>query len=179
MTAAAFLWGFGEATLFFVVPDLVIGWVVLSRGLRPGLRAALAAAAGAMLGAPVMLLWAAHDPEGARAALLALPAIDAPMVGGLHDRMAMLGTVPALFLASLTGVPFKIGAVLMPGFGWEWWQAVLWTPLLRLPRFLGVALLCAALRRVPLPPRWLSAGYAVFWIVFYAWYWGAAGSGGS
>ena len=33
---AAFVWGFAEASLFFVVPDLLISWVAMNRGLKAG-----------------------------------------------------------------------------------------------------------------------------------------------
>jgi hypothetical protein len=173
MIALAFGWGVAEASLFFVVPDVLLGWIALRRGVRAGLSAALAAAAGAALGGGAMLLWAAADPDGARAAILALPAIDADMMAGLRDRMNHLGTVPALLLASLTGVPYKIGAVLMPDFGWSLIGALAVTPLIRLPRFLLTVLIAAAARRLELPPRIAAPLYFGGWAVFYAFYWAA------
>jgi hypothetical protein len=173
MIALAFAWGIAEASLFFVVPDVLLGWIALRRGLRAGLLATLAAAAGAALGGGAMLLWAAADPESARAAVLALPAIDAEMMAGLRDRMSHLGTVPALLLASLTGVPYKIGAVLMPDFGWSLAGAMVATPAIRLPRFVMTVLIAAAARLLRIPARVAAPVYFGGWAVFYAFYWGS------
>lgn len=171
MIALAFAWGIAEASLFFVVPDVLLGWIALRRGLRAGILAALAAAVGAALGGGAMLVWAAHDPDGARAAVVALPAIDADMMAGLRDRMNHLGTVPALLLASLTGVPYKIGAVLMPDFGWSLVGAMVATPPIRLPRFVMTVLIAAAARLLRVPPRIAAPLYFGGWAVFYALYW--------
>ncbi|MCE3289658.1 MAG: hypothetical protein K0R83_1670, partial [Caulobacter sp.] len=43
-------WGVAEATLFFVVPDLLIGYLALTRGFRAGAWASLLAATGAVIG---------------------------------------------------------------------------------------------------------------------------------
>ena len=44
-TIAAALWGVAEATLFFVVPDVLVGWIAL-RGPRRTLVVWLGATAG-------------------------------------------------------------------------------------------------------------------------------------
>src|SRR5687768_13543988 len=46
---AAMAWGFAEATLFFLVPDLVVGWIAL-RSPRRVLAPSVAASAGAVVG---------------------------------------------------------------------------------------------------------------------------------
>ena len=43
------LWGFAEATRFYVVPDVLVGWIAL-HGVRRGVAASLWATAGAVLG---------------------------------------------------------------------------------------------------------------------------------
>ncbi len=46
----ALAWGFAEATLFFIVADLLISYVTVYFGLRRGLEAALFAMIGAIAG---------------------------------------------------------------------------------------------------------------------------------
>lgn len=43
---ASGVWGYAEATRFFIVPDVLIGWVAL-HGMRHGIWSAFAATAGA------------------------------------------------------------------------------------------------------------------------------------
>ena len=52
--AGAFVWGAAEAFLFFIVPDVLIGYAALRRGARAGLIAAVLAALGASVGGAAM-----------------------------------------------------------------------------------------------------------------------------
>ena len=67
--AAAFAWGFAEATLFFVVPDVWLTLIAVRRGLRPALVACGWALAGALAGGLAMYAWGAFDTATAREAL--------------------------------------------------------------------------------------------------------------
>ncbi len=76
---AAFIWGVAEATLFFFVPDVLLSYIGLKRGVKPAVRASLIAAAGASLGGVMMYLWSTSDPATAREAVLAVPSISEAM----------------------------------------------------------------------------------------------------
>jgi hypothetical protein len=104
------LWGFAEATLFFLVPDIWLTAQAVRRGLKPALLACLAALAGALLGGLAMYGWGAADPEAARGMLGWVPAIDATMIARVQADLHAIG-VPAIFLGPLLGVPYKIYAV--------------------------------------------------------------------
>ena len=77
------LWGFAEATLFFIVPDVLLTWIAVRHGTRQAVMASFAAVAGAMLGGVVMYTWAVHDPALARTVVSAVPAIPASMISGV------------------------------------------------------------------------------------------------
>lgn len=50
LDVAAFIWGVAEATLFFFVPDVLLSYIGLKRGVRAATRASVSAAIGATLG---------------------------------------------------------------------------------------------------------------------------------
>src|SRR5438270_13950747 len=75
--ALAFIWGLGEATFFFIVPDVLLT-LIATRSLRSAIKATIAALAGALIGGVVMVAFAHTWPETARAFLLHIPGINAP-----------------------------------------------------------------------------------------------------
>ncbi len=167
---AAFLWGVAEATLFFIVPDMLLSAIGLRRGVKAAARASIIAALGASAGGVIMYLWSARDPAGAHAAVLAVPAISAAMADTAAATMAE-NWFAATLLGPLSSTPFKLYAILAPAAGASLPAFALASVAARLPRFLavsiGVALIGAWLRprigEKPLP--WLLAGA---WVLFYA-----------
>src|SRR5690349_19038299 len=106
---AAFAWGLGEATLFFIVPDLLLTWIA-TRSLRSAMQATLAALAGALIGGAMVVAFAYTSPDTARALLLHIPGINAHLlerVGGQVDELNWL----AVLFGPLKGIPYKIYAV--------------------------------------------------------------------
>lgn len=173
LLALACGWGLAEATVFFVVPDVIISWIALRHGARAGLTACLAAAAGAVAGGAAVWLWGQSDIAGARAVFDLLPAIGPATIARAQAEMAGEGRFAAMLAGAMTGVPYKLyaaeaGAVSAP----LWWLMAV-TPAARLPRFivaaLGASLVRHWLRGVAM--RWLLLGWAFFWIVFYALFW--------
>ena len=75
----AFLWGCAEATLFFIVPDVLLTLIAIVRPERVW-RACFAAALGALVGSVILFAWAHFSPKPTMDALLALPAIDEPLM---------------------------------------------------------------------------------------------------
>jgi membrane protein YqaA with SNARE-associated domain len=106
---AALVWGFAEATLFFIVPDVLLSWIALRQG-RAALIACLWALVGALVGGTVMYTWGAVDLNSAQAALEAVPAISRSMYNAVGEQIHSHG-VGTLFLGPLTGTPYKIYAV--------------------------------------------------------------------
>ena len=106
---AAFVWGFAEATLFFIVADVFLSLLVVWRGWRVAFPAALAAAIGAVPGGALMLAWSAYDPAGLLAILQHLPAIDAAMIEAAGRKLAG-DWFRAILAGAFSGVPYKVFA---------------------------------------------------------------------
>jgi hypothetical protein len=174
MAALAALWGLAEATLFFVVPDVLLAWIALDRGWRRAWLASVAAAIGAAVGGVLVHAATVADPDTVRAVVLAVPAVSDAMVADAEAK-AQGGWFAAALGASVTGVPYKIYAMLAPGAGWDALSLALATPVLRLPRFLLVASAFAGLgrllRRDGSLPRWTAPVFLGGWTLFYAAYW--------
>ena len=103
----AALWGFAEATLFFIVPDVLLTFIAIRHGWRQAAMASLAAAAGATIGGALMYAWAASDPASARGAIDFVPAISAALLERAKDALARDG-LAAMFIGAFTGAPYKV-----------------------------------------------------------------------
>lgn len=170
---AAALWGFAEATLFFLVPDIWLTALAVRRGLKPALLASLSALAGALLGGLAMYAWGTHDPESARAVLARVPAIDAAMIADVGDRLRKDGLM-AIFLGPLFGIPYKIFAVeaAATGVGLAAFLAV--SIPARLVRFLllsgiswAISTALAGCAGLPFRTGLLAGGWIVFYIAYF------------
>ena len=171
LTFAAALWGFAEATLFFIVPDVLLTVVALENRRR-AMRACGAAVAGALAGGLLMYLWGSLDEAGARTVLDAVPAIGPGMTEAVRSSLAHRGVL-AVFLGPLTGTPYKIYAVLSGGMGIGLPVFLLVSVPARGVRFFTLTLLASWASRGPLgkcsvaQKRMLLLG---FWLAFYIGY---------
>ena len=166
----ALLWGFAEATLFFLVPDIWLGLLALFSP-RAGLRAVGWAVAGALAGGALMYAAGASLPSERSAHLLdAIPAISPEMVTRVETEMRQRGPA-SMFLGPLQGTPYKIYARTAGEQRQPLLATLLWTIPARAIRFLLVALaasLAGALaRRIALNPAWLLGLYLLAWTLFY------------
>ncbi len=170
--AVAFAWGFAEATVFFVVPDLWISRLALA-SWRVALRGCLSALAGAIAGG-LLLYWLApgHGPQ-----LLALfdhlPAIGPGLIDRVREQLHELGGA-GLLLGGFSGAPYKLYAVQAPAAGLGLPAFVACSVVARGARFLAVALLVGGLAHW-LAPRLGAAtvrrAWWIAWAAFYAAYW--------
>jgi membrane protein YqaA with SNARE-associated domain len=165
LNIAAFVWGVAEATLFFIVPDVILSYIGLRQGPRAAAIASIYAACGAAVGGAIMFVWSANAADAARRAVLAVPAISEDMAARAEQA-----TAANWFMATLTGpltnTPFKLFAILAPHAGAPFAAFALAAIAARLPRFLivsiGVALIGRALS------RWLSERQ-LNWVLIGAW----------
>lgn len=172
---AALAWGFAEATLFFVVPDVILGWVGVRRGVRPAVIACLFAALGAMIGAAATYQWSAARPAEAAAVIEQVPAIPAGAVADARDRMREGPWILVATLGSVSNQPFKLFAAAAPQAGISMPAFVAATPLIRLPRFVlnavAFGLIGAFLRRRGWSERRIAVLFVSGWTAFYALFW--------
>jgi len=167
----ALAWGFAEATLFFVVPEVLITWVALER-LRLAVAASLWALLGALAGGALMFWWGAARHDQALAAVERVPAVSVEMLAeieyslGEHGPRAM---IPGAFI----GRPYKAYAVQSPAVGISPLAFLAASVPARLVRFLLAAVVtggCAHLLRRR-PARRKRAVFVAFWVTLYALFW--------
>lgn len=166
------LWGFAEATLFFLVPDIWLTALAVRRGLKPALLACLTALAGALLGGLAMYCWGAANPEAAREMLDWVPAIDAATIGQVRTALNEDG-VTAVFLGPLLGVPYKIYAVEAAGAGIGLAAFLAVSIPARLFRFLVLTVVAWAISAAltgRVGPRFRTGLLAGVWATFYTAY---------
>jgi membrane protein YqaA with SNARE-associated domain len=75
---AGFAWGFAEATLFFIVPDVLLTLVVLF-SFRRSARVLACILLGALAGGTIMFYLGAKDPAQARQVVLRVPFVSQAM----------------------------------------------------------------------------------------------------
>lgn len=174
----AALWGFAEATVFFIVPDV---WLTLvsARSLRAGMRACAWALVGALAGGGVMYAAAAGAPDVVRAVVVRVPAISPRMVEAVRTQIDVHG-LGAVLVGPAQGRPYKIYAS-------EWGASrrglagflAISVPA-RLVRFVLSVVAAAAIARLltPWSRRRAAVERAVLlatWAVFYGLYFRAVG----
>ena len=169
--ALATLWGFAEATVFFIVPDVQLSWLAL-RGVKRGLIACVFALVGALVGGAAMWTWGRFDPDSARAIFESLPALSGTMIATVREQLMDAG-ITALFLGPLGGTPYKIYAVEAADLGYGLATFLALSIPARLARFVLVTIFVGtvsrALRhRVSLRAR--QSIHVACWVVFYAWF---------
>jgi membrane protein YqaA with SNARE-associated domain len=172
---AGLVWGFAEATLFFIVPDVLLTLIALF-SFRRSARVLMCIMVGALAGGTIMFYLGASKPEHAKAVVLHVPFVSPAMFQKTQQSFQHDG-IWALTKGPSNGIPYKIYCV----------QA---SPYSRLPIFLLASVL-ARLERFAL--FWLIAGgiglifrrnilrqpkvtvavYACIWLIGYAWYWSA------
>jgi len=178
LLVVAFVWGWAEATCFFIVPDVLLT-LIACRRLRPALGAGLAALAGALVGGAMMVALGSQAPEFARRLLDGIPGIAPTLIAGVQSELGRHG-VWALMLGPPRGVPYKIYAV-------EWGARhgglaafLLVSIPARYARFLLATLAARWIAARFGPPSSRRAAlalvlWALFWTMFYAAYLGRMG----
>ena len=166
----AFVWGFAEATAFFIVPDVYLGFVALFNWRR-GLRAMIAALIGAMAGGSVMYILARENPSGLNLFLTHVPMINAPLVEDVGNKMHSDGLI-TLLNGPLRGIPYKIYAVQAGEQSLSFLYFLLMTIPARLERFLPVVLILGGMGKwfgsfFEKHTKFVVGGYALMWGIIY------------
>ena len=139
---AAGLWGYAEATRFWLIPDILLGWITLNRP-RSIVTSVIAATVGAVIGGVRMREHAREE----HARLTEIPGINDALLLDAHERFASRGWV-AVVRAPLDGIPYKVYATESGLAGKPVPQLVSWTLLARLWRFILSAAAAALIGRV-------------------------------
>jgi membrane protein YqaA with SNARE-associated domain len=167
-------WSFGEAIVVPVVPDVLLGLLVLVAPRR-AVPLFLAAVAGSLLGSVVLWVLVVADPAAVRSVLLALPGLGPEVLADASGAVA--GGDPRSTVLVGMGTPLKAYT-----YAWALGPAT--------PAAFAVAVVANRLTRVGpfvlvmaalgwLAPDWIRrhdrlvlAAYAAFWVGVYVIYWG-------
>ncbi|MDJ0814144.1 MAG: hypothetical protein QNJ23_10460 [Woeseiaceae bacterium] len=164
-------WGAAEATLFFIVPDVLLSRIAL-QDCRQALRACVWALGGALAGGVLIWCLGNANPDPVREVFAQIPAVSPQMMDRVRGQLIDLGPW-AVFVGPLTGTPYKLYALEAAGTGIGLVSFFLVSLPARMLRFVLVVLLthwlAAALRRTA-GPGMLRILHAVAWLSFYAWY---------
>ena len=168
-----FLWGFAEATAFFIVPDVYLGLVALFNWKR-GVGAMAAAVIGAMAGGSIMYSLGMERLSGMNQFLDQIPLINAGMVSDIAMKMQAEGLV-TMVNGPLRGVPYKIYAVQAGGQSLPYLSFLFMTILARVERLLPVTLLAGGLGKwfkafIEKHTLLVVAIYSLIWGVVYSLY---------
>ena len=162
------LWGFAEATLFFIVPDVLLSFLALD-SRRRALIGCIWVVTGAVVGGAAMYAWGARDRDQATAALERVPAVDRAMIDRVEREMEETGFV-AVFVGAFTGTPYKLFATSAGSLRMGLIPFLAVSIPARLVRFVLVSWLVGGISRF-VGERWdpgrKRAALAIFWIVFY------------
>lgn len=168
-------WGLAEATVFFIVPDVLLTFVALKDGKR-ATRLCLWTLGGALIGGVIMFWWGYHNKGSAEDLLAEIPAIDLVMLEEVEKQVEE-GRAKALFIGPLTGRPYKIYAVYASATGVSFVTFLLISVPARLLRFLALAWLTTAISKSLLrkkSSRFKTLLLTAIWVGFYGWYFSVA-----
>ena len=175
----AAVWGLAEATLFFIIPDVLLSWIAL-RSRKRALIACLWVTAGALCGGTILWLVGHNNPEPVRQIFTFLPAITADMVAGVNAQLEKTGLL-ALFIGPLIGTPYKIYAVETASLGYGLSIFLLISVPARLLRFVIVSVVAGTICEMLTPrvsQRNLRIIHLLFWIALYGVYFSVVPSKG-
>ncbi|MCC3270983.1 hypothetical protein MUG94_01655 [Arthrobacter gengyunqii] len=167
------VWGFAEATFFFVVPDVWTSWVGLRRPKR-ALGTTVSALGGAIAGGALTYWWGRKVASNtSRKALVKVPAVTDAMISEVEQEIAESGAA-SLLRGPTRGVPYKLYARAAGLQRTSLGTFLAWSVPGRMIRFLLVTVAVsgiAALGRRWFPgmsERRISTVFWICWGAFYA-----------
>ena len=172
--AVVAFWGIAEATIFFIVPDVLLSWLAL-RSYKRALVACLWALGGALVGGCLVWFVALVNPDALRALFASLPAINDGMIANVAQQLDQSG-LTALFVGPLIGTPYKLYTLEAANSGFSLALFLLVSVPARLTRFLLVTIVAGAASQLlqrRFSMRVVQVLHAVLWISFYSWYFSA------
>lgn len=159
-------WGFAEAILWFIIPDVFISLLGVRKGMRAALRMTGFAVIGAVLGGIVTYGWGAVSLYTAQDVMAHLPGVDSEMVDRVSATVAAEGSV-ALLGGPSRAQPYKLYALAAGEHDTGVLELALWTIPGRAARFILSSFGAAAvgwLGRRFVGERFALAAWALFWV---------------
>lgn len=163
-------WGFAEATLFFIVPDVWLS-IVARKDLKKGLIACFYSLAGALLGGAILFWWGLNDVDSASTIIEMIPAINHDMLARVQLDLSEQG-LSAVMLGPLSGTPYKVYAINAANTEASIWLFLLISIPARLVRFIIVVACSHYLSQLITNKTKLNPLMIIicFWLLFYGGY---------
>ncbi len=162
------LWGFAEATLFFILPDVLLSYFALNKK-EPLWKYCLWALSGALIGG-ALLYWLGAFYQTVWWQLIELvPAINTDLMNKVASWMRQDG-LTAILLGPSQGLPYKTFAVQAFDNGVGFWQFMLISIPARLIRFLLFAYVARLLSMTLMKNfsrRTLLVIWMTIWVISY------------
>jgi membrane protein YqaA with SNARE-associated domain len=171
------LWGFAEATFFFIVPDVLLTLVALYSWRRSAQLLA-SILLGALAGGTAMFYFGAKAEPQAKAVVLQVPFVSRSMFVNTRQGFERNG-IWTLVRGPGNGIPYKVYCVQASRYA-NWGTFIVISVLARLERFAPFWVVAAVLgtvfrkqiqRRQMIP----ALIHVSLWILGYAWYWSRIG----
>lgn len=174
LRAVAFLWGFLEATVFFLVPDVYLTGVVLKADSRKILVAFFYSLSGALLGGVILYAFAFSHPLNTLDWFDHIPGISTKLIQNVRVNISAEG-LTSMFKGMFQGVPYKLFAAAWGEKGGDLSLFIFLTIVARGSRFIFSILVAAFLkilgtRFVKKWNTWRWVVYSMFWSIFYTVY---------
>lgn len=169
------LWGFAEATVFFIVPDVLLGAVALFAP-RAAPRVLAFTLAGALAGGALTYGVSSElDPSRSEAVLERVPTVNDSAIHRVEREMRRDGPRSIVYGPLRMGTPYKLYARAAAVEDEAFSSFFLWSIPGRLERMLPVTLLAAvvgflARSRIARRPRAALAFYGTLWLAVYVVY---------
>lgn len=167
-----FIWGFSEATWFFIIPDVILSlYAIQKKSLKTVIKANLICVAGALMGGLLIYILSLNYYELIRTFILNVPAIHDYMITRVVDGMDE-SPLLSLITGPLFGVPYKLFALEAPQYI-DLSMFLLFTVPARLIRFVLISLLAYYLSHVILKELKKTIKifiWLVLWIIVYSVY---------
>ncbi len=166
----AAIWGFSEATLFFIVPDVWLS-IVARDNLKKGLIACFYSLLGALVGGAILFVFALYDFNTVSGVIEAVPAINQDMLSRVHSELTEQGLI-AVIMGPLSGTAYKIYVINAANFDFSLWWFLLISIPARLIRFMLVTILSYFLSQLISRKTNLSPLIVILsiWSLFYLGY---------
>lgn len=171
MYAISLLWGFLEATCFFLVVDIYLSFFVI-QNYKQALKLCFVAMMGAVLGGCCIYLWSASHFEALYHFYLQLPGINQHLIINVQNQITQYQQW-ALFWGGISGQPYKLYALYAAKAGVGILPFILASIPARLLRFiLVITLVKIAIKYVAIKykTKTLYILLSVFWVIFYVFY---------
>lgn len=111
MLLLIFLWGFSEASWFFIIPDVILSLFAIQQNSKKLILIAnLICVAGAVAGGAVIYILSVFDYHAIYNFILHIPAVHEYMIVYVQNKMNT-DTFFALLTGPLFGIPYKIFAL--------------------------------------------------------------------